>query len=59
MVTRILTVVQGMLVMVRQALIGWNRHRAMSHAAAIAFYTILSLAPLLVITVSIAGQVYS
>ncbi len=44
--------------MLKEALIGWNRHRAMAHAAAIAFYTILSVAPLLILTVSVAGRVY-
>ena len=59
MVTRIVTVIQGFFAMLRESFIGWNRHRAMSHAASIAFFTIFSMAPLLILTVSIAGRVYS
>ncbi len=54
-----ITIVKLFFVMLRETFIGWNRHRAMSHAASIAFYTIFSLAPLLILTVSIAGSVYS
>ena len=34
----------------------WDKHSAPSLGAALAYYTVLSLAPLLVIAVSIAGQ---
>jgi membrane protein len=34
---------------------GWMEHKAMRLAAAVAFYTLLSMAPLLVIAVSVAG----
>ena len=59
MIGRILTLIVSVFVMLRETFIGWNRQRAMSHAASIAFYTLLSLAPLLILTVSIAGRVYS
>lgn len=36
---------------------GWDRDRVSSLAAALAFYTLLSLAPLLVIAIAIAGFV--
>ncbi|MGI8745192.1 MAG: YihY/virulence factor BrkB family protein [Bryobacteraceae bacterium] len=36
----------------------WNDHDAPTMGAALAYYTVLSLAPLLVIAVSIAGMVY-
>jgi YihY family inner membrane protein len=36
----------------------WNTDNAMSWSASVAFYTLLSLAPLLVLTVAIAGFVY-
>jgi membrane protein len=36
----------------------WNSDNAMSWSASVAFYTLLSLAPLLVLTVAIAGFVY-
>jgi membrane protein len=36
----------------------WNADNAMSWSASVAFYTLLSLAPLLVLTVAIAGFVY-
>lgn len=34
---------------------GWSKHAVPRHAAALAFYTLLSLAPLLLVLVSIAG----
>ncbi len=36
----------------------WNADNAMSWSASVAFYTLLSLAPLLILTVAIAGLVY-
>jgi len=59
MIGKALGLISGFFVMMRETFIGWNRQRAMSHAASIAFYTIFSLAPLLILTVSIAGSVYS
>ncbi len=43
---------------VKETLNDWLDDRAMSLAASLAFYTVLSLAPLLVIAVSIAGLVF-
>jgi len=36
----------------------WDKHDAQTHGAALSYYTVLSLAPLLVIAVSIAGLVF-
>ena len=36
----------------------WNNHDAATMGAALAYYTVLSLAPLLIVAVSIAGMVY-
>ena len=36
----------------------WNSDDAMSWSASVAFYTLLSLAPLLILMVAIAGRVY-
>src|SRR5579871_6907272 len=36
----------------------WSRHDAQTHGAALSYYTVLSLAPLLVIAVAIAGLVF-
>jgi len=42
-------------VLVKDAGLAWNTHGAASMGAAIAFYTIFSIAPLLIITMAIAG----
>ena len=42
----------------REGIAGWNRINAPRLGAALAFYTMLSMAPLLVICVSIAGLVF-
>jgi membrane protein len=39
--------------------LGWNRHEAPRLGAALAFYTILSLSPLLILAVSLAGFLFS
>lgn len=36
----------------------WNQHSASAHSAALAFYTIFSLAPILVVVIALAGLVY-
>lgn len=41
-----------------QAAMGWVDHNATTHGAALAFFAMLSLAPLVVITVAIIGLVY-
>jgi membrane protein len=43
-------------VLIRETISGWLADDAFLHAAALAFYTIFSLAPLLIITLSIATQ---
>jgi membrane protein len=42
----------------REALTGWMRNHAAVHASSIAYYTILSMAPLLILSISIASTVY-
>ena len=42
----------------KETVFGWSSNDAMLHAAGIAFYTIFSLTPLVVISVNIAGQVF-
>ena len=41
--------------LIKDTVSGFSSHEAMSHAAAIAYFTIFSLAPLLLIVISIAG----
>jgi membrane protein len=41
--------------LVRQAALGWSEHNASSMGAAIAFYTVFSIAPILVIAVGVVG----
>lgn len=45
--------------LIRESIIGWSRADASLHAAALAFYTIFSLAPLVIITAGIAGLIFS
>ena len=45
-------------VLVKDAGLAWNTHGAASMGAAIAFYTIFSIAPLLIITMAIAGFIF-
>jgi membrane protein len=42
---------------VRRSAICWNEHNAMRLAAALAFYSVLSLAPLVLLTISLTGLV--
>lgn len=44
--------------LVKQAVSDWLAHGAMMHAAALAFYAILSLAPLIVLVMAVAGLVW-
>src|SRR5262245_64092073 len=41
----------------KQALSEWNKHEAPRMGAALAFYTVLSLAPLLILMIAIASTV--
>jgi membrane protein len=45
-------------VLARRALVGWSDDNASSMGAAIAYYTMLSLAPLLLIVITIAGLIF-
>jgi len=55
---RIGNIVRTGLDLLHETIIGWLASNAALHAAALAFYTVLSLAPLLIITVSIVAQAY-
>ncbi len=46
------------LIILRAALAGWWNDRAMSLAAAISFFTVFSLAPMLLVAIAVAGLVY-
>lgn len=46
---------RGLLTLIRDALLAWHADNAPRMGAALAFYTVLSLAPLLIVAVSIAG----
>ena len=45
----------GLIARVRAALQGFGRHKVPRLAAALAFYTLISLAPLLVVLVAVVG----
>jgi membrane protein len=42
----------------REVVTHWNRHGASAQSAALAFYTIFSLAPVLVVVIAVAGAVF-
>ncbi len=42
----------------RQAAVDWNRHQATTHGAALAFFSMLSLAPLMILLVRLIGVVF-
>lgn len=42
----------------RQTFMGWRRNAAMVHAAAIAYWLILSIVPLLVFSIGVASQIF-
>src|SRR5262249_30194137 len=42
-----------------ETLSGWERHEAWTPSAALAFYTLFSLAPVLLVVISVAGAVFS
>ena len=41
-----------------ESVAGWNKHKAPRLGAALAFYTLLSLAPLLLVVVSVVGLIF-
>jgi membrane protein len=45
--------------MIKATFAAWNRHEAPRLGAALAFYTILSLSPLVIIVVALAGLIFS
>ena len=45
--------------LISESIAGWSRNQASIYAAALAYYTIFSLAPLVVISVGIAGLVFN
>jgi membrane protein len=44
--------------LIKDAALGWNAHHAMRLGAALAYYTIFSIGPLLLIAIAIAGLVF-
>jgi membrane protein len=48
----------GLMAVARQSVVRWFRSDAPSHSAALAFYTLFSLAPVLLIVLAIAGSVF-
>jgi membrane protein len=44
---------------IKTAFVAWNKHEAPRLGAALAFYTILSLSPLVIIVVALAGLIFS
>ena len=42
----------------REVVIHWNRHGASAQSAALAFYTIFSMAPVLLVVIALAGAVF-
>lgn len=44
--------------LLKETVIEWQKHRASQLAAALAYYTVFSLAPLLIITIAIAGSIF-
>jgi membrane protein len=44
--------------LIRETIVEWNRHNGSRLAAALAYYTVFSLAPLIVISIAIAGAVF-
>jgi membrane protein len=55
--SKIRAILKGIFLLFRDAAIAWSTDRASIYAAALAYYTIFSLAPLLVFSVIIAGVV--
>jgi membrane protein len=49
---------KGLIELLKEAATGWSRDRGSLLAAALAYYTTLSLAPLLVIAIGVAGLIY-
>src|SRR5947199_9975133 len=49
---------QGWVSLCRKAVYGWLDDRAPTMGAAVAYYTVFSLAPLLIIVIAIAGLVF-
>ena len=50
--------VQGTLALFRQAFAGWNDHNAPRLGASLSYYTLFSMAPLLIIAIGVAGLVF-
>ena len=47
-----------MIALLRQTAVDWYRHRCISKGAALAFYALFSLAPVLVLVIALAGLVF-
>jgi membrane protein len=44
--------------LIQDTVVGWNDHEATTQSAALAFYTIFSLAPLLLVVIAVAGTAF-
>src|SRR5882724_3060569 len=53
--SRAASVLRAIWILLRDAAEGWLAHRASSTGAALAFYTVFSLAPVLILSIAIAG----
>src|SRR6266702_8636145 len=53
--SRAASILGGIWKLLRDAAEGWLAHRASSTGAALAFYTVFSLAPVLILSIAIAG----
>jgi membrane protein len=42
----------------KQTILEWHRDKALSLSAALAFYTVFALAPLLIVVIAIVGQIF-
>jgi membrane protein len=49
---------RGVRALFGEAFTGWREHKASNMAAALAYYTVFSLAPILVISIAVAGLVF-
>ena len=48
-------IINGVLIWIQTLYNNWNKDRVASRAAALAYYTLFSLAPILLISISLAG----
>jgi membrane protein len=54
-----MSAVKKLLPILKTTFTSWNKHEAPRLGAALAFYTILSLSPLIILVVAVAGLIFS